>query len=133
MRRRSSALVAVLALGACRERATVIDAATALPRAPGAVGTTSSLLYPSAPGSFVDRVDDARTAVVAIRSSTPVKSGPAAMFPGAPEASADVALGTGFLIDHGGIFVITNDHIAAAAPELRVVFAGGPEAPAPVA
>ncbi|HTJ47179.1 MAG TPA: trypsin-like peptidase domain-containing protein [Kofleriaceae bacterium] len=95
-------------------------------------GTTSTLLYPNAPGSFVDLVRDAKEGVVAIRSSTPVKSGPASMFPGAPETAGDVALGTGFLIDHGGTFVITNDHIAAAAPELRVVLAGGQEVPARV-
>ncbi len=141
MRRRSSALVAALAgvagvagVGAaagCRDRVTgPTDAATTLPGA--ASGTTSPLLYPSAPGSFVDLVGDARAAVVAIRASTPIKSGPASMFPGAPESASDVAIGTGFLIDHGGTFVLTNDHIAAAAPELRVVLAGGQEVPARV-
>ena len=52
------------------------------------------------------------------------------MFPGAPDSLADVALGTGFLIEANGVFVLTNDHIAAAASELRVVLPGGQEAPA---
>jgi serine protease Do len=130
---RLQVLILGCALGGCRERATPIDAATSLPKAPASAGTSaSSLLYASAPGSFVDVVGDARAAVVAIRSSTPVKSGPAAMFPGAAEAQSDVALGTGFLIDHGGTFVLTNDHIAAAAPELRVVLDGGQEVAARV-
>jgi serine protease Do len=115
----------VVALVGCREKVAPIDAATALPKAPAAASAT--VLYPTAPGSFVDLVRDAREGVVAIRSTTPVKSGPASMFPGAPESAGDVALGTGFLIEHGGTFVITNDHVAAAAPELRVVLAGGQE------
>jgi serine protease Do len=90
--------------------------------APAAIGKAPPrVLYPSTPGSFVELVDKARHGVVTIRSSTPVKSGPAAMFPGAPEATADVALGTGFLIDAHGVYVLTNDHIAAAASELKVV------------
>jgi serine protease Do len=128
---RLRALIAIGALGACREKPAPIDAPNALP-AVAAPASSSTLLYPSAPGSFVDLVRDAKAGVVAIRSTTPVKSGPAAMFPGAPETTSDVALGTGFLIEHGGTFVITNDHIAAAAPELRVVLGGGQEVAARV-
>ena len=71
----------------------------------------SRILYPSAPGSFVD-LDRRAPATASSRSAptTPVKSGPAAMFPGAPEATADVALGTGFLIEAKGVYVLTNDH-----------------------
>jgi serine protease Do len=68
--------------------------------------------------------------VVAIRAGAPVKSGPAAMFPGTPEATADVALGTGFLVDSHGVYVLTNDHIAAASPELHVVLADRRDVPA---
>jgi serine protease Do len=85
---------------------------------------------PSAPGAFVDLVNGARHGVVAIRAGVPVKSGPAAMFPGTPEATADVALGTGFLIESHGVFVLTNDHIAAAATELRVVLPDRHDVPA---
>jgi serine protease Do len=87
-------------------------------------------MYPSAPGSFVDLVTAARHGVVAIRSAVPVKSGPAAVFPGTPETTADVALGTGFLIEAHGVFVLTNDHIAAAATDLRVVLPDRREVPA---
>jgi len=132
-RRTSSALIGLAAatLASCRERTTPIDAPIALPGLKPAA-PSSSVLYPTAPGSFVDLVHDARAAVVAIRASTPIKSGPASMFPGAPESAADIAIGTGFLIDHGGMYVLTNDHIAAAAPELRVVLDGGQEVAARV-
>jgi S1-C subfamily serine protease len=107
-------------------------AAPAAPAAPTAPAPPARprILYPSAPGSFVDLIAGARHGVVAIRATAPVKSGPAAMFPGAPEATADVALGTGFLIDAHGVFVLTNDHIAAAAPELRVVLPDRTDVPA---
>jgi serine protease Do len=122
--------LALAALSACRPHPVPADAAPAMP-ATGPSTTGATLLYPTAPGSFVDLVSDARGAVVAIRSTTPVKSGPAAMFPGAPESTGDVALGTGFLIEHRGTYVLTNDHVAAAAPELRVVLPDG-EVPARV-
>jgi S1-C subfamily serine protease len=89
-------------------------------------------MYGSAPGSFVDLVAAARHGVVAIRAVAPVKSGPAAMFPGAPESAADVALGTGFLVEARGVYVVTNDHIAAASNELHVVLPDHTEVPAKV-
>ena len=51
--------------------------------------------------------------MVSIRAGTPVKSGPAAMFPGAPETTADVGLGTGFLIEARGTYVVTTYKIAS--------------------
>lgn len=126
------ALLAALALAlasACRERDLPLDAGPSL--APVAQ-SQQRLLFPTAPSSFVDLVESARHAVVGIRATTPVKSGPAAMFPGAPEATADVALGTGFLVESQGVYVLTNDHIAAGAAELRVALADGTEAPARV-
>jgi serine protease Do len=54
------------------------------------------------------------------------------MFPGAPETTADVALGTGFLVEAKGVFVLTTDHIAAATSELRVVLADRSEVAAKV-
>jgi serine protease Do len=117
------ALAAALVAAAwgCREHPggerELAGAGTSEPAAPA----PTRILYPSAPGSFVDLIDGAKHGVVAIRAAQPVKSGPAAMFPGAPETTADVALGTGFLIEAKGVFVLTNDHIAAASPDLRVV------------
>lgn len=119
------ALLALLV--ACREREAGMDAH------PVAVAPAAQrVLYPSAPGSFVDLVAGARHGVVAIRAAQPVKSGPAAMFPGAPDQIADVALGTGFLIESKGVYIVTNDHIAAASPELRAVLPDGSELPAKV-
>ena len=101
--------------------------------APAASAPVSTkIMYPSAPGSFVELVDNARHGVVAIHAAQPVKSGPAAMFPGAPETLADVALGTGFLVESQGVYVLTNEHVASASPELRVVLEGGAEVPARV-
>lgn len=128
MRGATLALAAALA-GGCREREVGIDARVATLDKPAA---QSRILYPSAPGSFVDVVANARHGVVAIRAKTPVKSGPAAMFPGAPEAAADPAVGTGFLIEAKGVFVVTTDHIAAASPELEVVLPDGAIAAAKV-
>ena len=120
------ALGIVIALAACREREVALDA-----KAPPMVGAaTTRILYPSAPGSFVDLVAAARHGVVAIRAAQKVKSGPAAMFPGAPEQTADVALGTGFLVEAKGVYVLTNDHVAAASTELRVVLPDGNDVPA---
>ena len=125
--------IAALALAACRERvdgpegSAAPGAATA---AGGAAPAQARVLYPSAPASFVDLIAGARHGVVAIRAAAPVKSGPAAMYPGSPESASDVALGTGFLVEANGLHVLTNDHIAAASPELRVVLPGGAEVPA---
>ena len=123
------ALLALVLVVGCRERDVPLDA-----RAPAVVtpNAQTRILYPSAPGSFVDLVAGAKQGVVAIRAVQPVKSGPAAMFPGAPETLADVALGTGFLVEANGVFVLTNDHIAAAATDLRVVLPGQVEAPAKI-
>jgi serine protease Do len=127
MRAVAVVVAALACVAGCRERELPADARAVA--APSAAATTR-ILYPSAPGSFVDLVASARHAVVAIRAGQPVKSGPAAMFPGAPEAAADVALGTGFLVEANGVYVLTNDHIAAASPDLRVVLDGGTEVPA---
>lgn len=131
------AATALLVVAGCRERpegaaspgATPTGTTTAAPTPPAA---TARILYPAAPGSFVDLVARAKHGVVAIRAAAPVKSGPAAMFPGAPETTADVALGTGFLIEAKGVYVLTNDHIASASTELRVVLPDRSEVPAKV-
>lgn len=129
-RRVALAVALACALAGCREREVPADA-RAVSIGPGATGAaTTRILYPAAPGSFVDLVAAAKRGVVTIRAAAPVKSGPAAMFPGAPESAADVALGTGFLIEANGVYVLTNDHIAAASSDLRIVLDGGTEVPA---
>ncbi len=122
--------VAVLGLASCRARPDEHDAAPAVAPVADDAGRPTRTMYPAAPASFVDIVEDARAAVVAIRSSVPVKSGPAAMFPGAPPTSADIALGTGFLIESGGSYVLTNDHVIADIGEVRVGMLDGTELPA---
>lgn len=124
----------VLAAG-CRERvegtaAPAPDLTAALTPGVAAPAPTTARMYAGSPTSFVDLVARARRGVVAIRATAPVKSGPAAMFPGAPESTADVALGTGFLIEARGVYVVTTDRIASAAPELRVVLDDTTELPA---
>jgi len=122
-------LAAGAVLGGCREREVGAlpsggepGGAPAGPRAAATAPTATRILYPSGAGAgFVDLVAGARHGVVAIRAGAPVKSGPAAVFPGTPETTADVALGTGFLIEAHGVYVLTNDHIAAATSDLHVV------------
>jgi serine protease Do len=97
---------------------------------PAAASAAPKILYPSGPGSFVDLVGSARHGVVAIRAGAPVKAGPAAIFPGSPETTTDTALGTGFLIEAHGVYVLTNDHIAAGATELHVVLPDRRDVPA---
>ena len=124
-------MFSVCTLGACRERLTSDDVHTGTAPGPALTSAASTrILYSSAPGSFVDLVSNARHGVVAIRAGAPVKSGPAAVFPGTPETTADVALGTGFLVDSHGVYVLTNDHIAAAASDLRVVLPDRRDVPA---
>jgi len=123
--------VAIVLAAACRERDVTGEhrgsgAGSGLITAP----VTTRVLYPNVPGTFVDLIANAKHGVVAIKAATPVKSGPAAMFPGAPEATADVALGTGFLVEANGVYVVTNDHIASASSDLRVVLPDRSEVPA---
>jgi serine protease Do len=126
-------LLACVLLAGCRERDAPRDAAPQQQPAVVAAPSTTRILYPGgAPSGFVDLVARAKHGVVAIRAASPVKSGPAAMFPGAPETTADVALGTGFLIEAKGVYVLTNDHIAAASTELHVVLPDRTEVPAKV-
>src|SRR5262249_35433824 len=103
---RSALLLLVLA--ACREHE-VPPAGAATTPAPA----TPRIPPRTAPGSSANRVKTAKQGVVSIHAANPVKSGPAAMFPGAPETTADVALGTGFLIEAKSVYVVTNDHIAS--------------------
>lgn len=135
----SLALTGLVVFGAgCRERQEPVAAPAAVapaapvPAAPSAVAAAPDaprLTYPR--GSLVEVVAAARASVVALRAKQPVRSGPAAMLPGASDAVADVALGTGFIIDAGGegSYLLTTERIAAAAPELSAVLQGGVEVP----
>jgi serine protease Do len=100
---------------------------TTVPVMPLAAATGGEPRLAYGAGSFVEVVGAARLAVVTLRAKAPVKSGPAAMLPGAPDAVADVALGTGFLVEAKGPHVLTTDRIAAAASELLAVQVDGTE------
>jgi serine protease Do len=134
MRRSLASLAALLlAAPACRPRDEAAgdagpDANLGLPGA----GRPARLQYPAGHGSFVDVVADASPSIVTIVATTPVKSGPAAMIPGTPEATADRSLGTGFIVEERGTFILTNDHVAAAAPQLEVILDDGSQVPAAV-
>ncbi len=114
----------------CRARSDAPDAGPVVAPISDDAGRPSRLLYPAAPSSFVELVRDARKAVVSIHATTPVKSGPAAMFPGAPPTSSDAALGTGFLVEAAGTHVLTNDHVIADVVDLRIELVDGSEYPA---
>jgi serine protease Do len=108
------------ALGAgCRPRAAEVthDAGLAVAPAPAAAPAVaaSDLVFPSGPGSLAAHVDRAAAGVVALRARTAVKNGPGAMYPGTGGGAEDGALGTGFVIDHGGRFVLTTEAIAGAS------------------
>jgi serine protease Do len=118
----------MLLLASCRPRPGAGEgsgSAAPAPTPPGVAPASTRVLYPSgggdSPRSFHDLVAGAKHGVVGIKAATPVKSGPAAMFPGAPETTADVALGTGWLVEAQGVFVVTTDKIAAASTALKVV------------
>lgn len=139
-----AALVGALLGVGCRERVVPADAAVDAAGSAARVGQGAAadagvatqpvsppapeprLAYPAA-GAFVEIVGGARLAVVGLRAKAPVKSGPAAMLPGASDAVADVALGTGFLVEAKGAHVLTTDRIAAAAAELIAVQVDGTE------
>ncbi len=133
--------LAVLVLGpACRERVAPPDAAVgsdapsskgASPVAPAPPAATDvvepRLSYPASANGLVELIGASRLAVVSLRAKAPVKGGPAAMLPGASDAVADVALGTGFLVEAKGPHVLTTDRIAAASAELVAVQVDGSE------
>lgn len=127
------ALALIATAGACRPRSGSgggsAEGGSLLPPDDGGV-RRGRLVYPGAPTSFVDLVRAAAPAVVAVRATIPIKSGPAAMFPGAPPTASDTALGTGFLIESGGRYVLTNDHLVGDVAELRIGFTDGTELPA---
>ncbi len=90
--------------------------------------------------SFSEVIAHVRPAVVALRSAALVKNGPAAMYPasaiaGGADGRAGRALGSGFIVDIAGapgLWVVTTEQIARAAPEVRVVLGDSSEVPARV-
>lgn len=121
------ALLLAVPLG-CREVPTPDDAgaphaARPLPEAE-AESKGVRVIYPAAPGSFVDLAADLRPSIVHIASSVRVTSGPASVFPG---DEASYALGSGFIVDNDG-YIVTADHVVKNAPDpVRVILHDGIE------
>lgn len=128
MPKRSGSAIAFVLLVAglgCRAQQAEIDAASELPSAepPRPTNRTGVVIYPAAPGSFVELTAEAAPALVSIRSTRKVVRGPGQLL---PSGGDEHALGSGFLIDGHG-HILTNDHVLADASELRVVTADGVE------
>lgn len=127
------ALVGILwSAGACRERAApdasdAPSAATA-PLPSSAPGAPIRIVYPAAPGSFVDLTAELAPSILHLRSTSKVIGGPATLM---PEGGDSYALGTAFVLDREG-HLVTSEHLISTAPELRVVMANGLEVSAQV-
>jgi len=115
-----------LALAACRPRSGGDDGGAARGAHDPALPAESKpvrIIYPAAPGSFVDLAADLRESVVHIRSTTKVTGGPDSIFPGEEDG---YALGSGVIYDTNG-HILTNDHVLADAHEFRVVLSNSNE------
>lgn len=115
--------------GACRPKQAQEEPAPELePAEPSSDGPVE-FVYPGAPGSFVQLAEDVAPGIVSIRSTRKVLGGPADDIAGVED---DLALGTGFFIDTAG-YILTNDHVIASSPEIRVRMHDGTEHAAIVA
>ncbi|HEY3356429.1 MAG TPA: trypsin-like peptidase domain-containing protein [Polyangia bacterium] len=138
-RRRSSgawalaAVVAAAAAGGCRLKtdsgspgpAPVPALATPAPAAAAPASRPVKIIYPAAPGSFVDLAKKVVPAVVNIRTTQAVRGGPWEFWYGEPmnggrrPQPGRSSLGTGFVIDDDG-HVLTNNHVIANADVIMV-------------
>lgn len=120
-------VAAVLAVVACRPRDQPKDEAPT-PEAQTQRPAAVKIVYPAAPGSFVQLVSDAQASVVHLKAEGPVTGGPDELFPG---SAPGTALGTGFVLDRDGT-IVTSDHLIARAPKIRAVLSDGTELEAKV-
>lgn len=140
--RRSYGLAALLLLSiglwpSCRPRQAPEEEpepATPLPAPEGATEATPKttgpvrIVYPAAPGSFVNLTKELAPSVLHLRSTSKVTGGPGSLIPGSTD---EYALGTAFVLDRKG-YLVTSEHLIITAPEIRVVLGNGEEVPAQV-
>ncbi len=90
------------------------------------------IIYPSAPGSFVELAKRLDPSVVTIKSTSGVTGGPTDMYPGfeGPPSGAS-SLGSGFIISEDG-YILTNNHVIEHATEVRVNLSDGRDFPAKI-
>jgi serine protease Do len=86
------------------------------------------IVYPAAPGSFVNLTKELAPSVVHLRSTSKVTGGPGSLIPGSLDS---YALGTAFVLNRDG-HLVTSEHVIATAPDIRVVLGNGEEVPAQV-
>ena len=126
-----AALCLLLAAPACSERQSEPPAQPAAVEteqapAPAVQSPPGQFLRPA---SFTEVVRQASPAVVSIytREVSPRRGNVLTpLFPGAPEDLLAESLGTGFVIDPGGV-VVTNHHVVSGAAAIRVRTADGQE------
>ena len=137
---RGAFLLTLLLVVGCRERveSTAIPAGSAAATPSVAVATPA--MYGRIGPGFAEIISRAKHSIVAVRAGTLVKNGPAAMYPasaiaGGADGRAGRALGSGFIINIAGapgLWVVTTEQIARAAPEISVVLGDTSEVPARV-
>lgn len=86
------------------------------------------IVYPAAPGSFVNLTKELAPSVVHLRSTTKVTAGPGTLMPGVTDS---YALGTAFVLNREG-HLVTSEHLITTAPEIRAVLANGEEVAAKI-
>lgn len=86
------------------------------------------IVYPAAPGSFVNLTKELAPSVVHLRSTSKVTAGPGSLIPGVTDS---YALGTAFVLNLEG-HLVTSEHLVTTAPDIRAVLANGKEVAAKV-
>ena len=86
------------------------------------------IVYPAAPGSFVDLAAKIADSVVNIRATRPVAGGPGSLIPGAVDKES---LGSGFIISNDG-HILTCDHFIARVGDVEVRLRSGETYPATI-
>src|SRR5262249_10532569 len=127
--RSSLAAAAVLLVAACEGRS------KSPPPAPAALPASSAPApdVTGLPTNFVALAKSLDPSVVTIRTSARLRGGPLQRWLGGGEEppEADVALGSGFVVDGRGL-IVTNNHVVSAGSDVSVKLIDGRELPAKI-